>query len=91
MATRTITRLASAAVVTGIASLALAAPAGAQFPKDPGVGGGIPTDTGGTLTTDEGWSATQLASGALGGLALAGVGIGAAAGLRRHRQTAHPA
>ena len=89
MARRSITRLAAGAVVTGIATLAIAAPASAVSPKDP-VGGtvfNVPA-----TPTDPGWAWYEIAGGAMGGIALAGAGVAAAAGLRRHSQhLAHPA
>ncbi|HJR39326.1 MAG TPA: hypothetical protein VJ819_13175 [Nocardioidaceae bacterium] len=90
MATRSITRLASAAVVTGIATLAFAGPADAQYPKEPDLGARVEVTGTGTPTVDDGWELSQIASGALGGIALAGVGVAAAAGLRRHSHAAHP-
>lgn len=94
MAKKSITRLASAAVVTGIATLALAAPASAAFPKDPAIGGDLSRigDVAPVSTNDSGWELVQVATGAVGGLALAGIGVAAAAGLRRHHDhLAHPA
>lgn len=92
MATRTITRLASAAVVTSIASLALAAPASARFPTDPVPKGEGSNDAGTRIVlVEDGWELAQVATGALGGIALAGLGVVAAAGLRRHGHMAHPA
>jgi hypothetical protein len=90
MATRPIIRLASAAVVTGIATLAFAGPADAVFPKEPETGSRIEPVGPATPTVDDGWELSQIASGALGGIALAGVGVAAAAGLRRHGHAAHP-
>ena len=91
MATRPITRLAAAAVVTGITTLALASPASAQFPKEPELGSRVePTGSGTVTSTDSGFDYGALAGGALGGIALAGAGVAAAAGLRRHH-LAHPA
>jgi hypothetical protein len=89
MARRTITRLATGAVVTGIATLAIAAPASAVFPKDPIGGSVIPAPA---PTVNDGWTWYEVTGGALGGIALAGGGVAAAAGLRRRNQhLAHPA
>ena len=88
MARRSITRLAAGAVVTGIATLAIAAPASAAFPKDPTGGSVFPTSP---TVVDEGWQWYEIAGGALGGIALAGGGVAAAAGLRRRNEPlAHP-
>jgi hypothetical protein len=89
MATRPIIRLASAAVVTGIASLALSGPATAAYPKDPDLGGRIEVKTPAPPVADS-FDYTAVAGGALGGIALVGVGVAAAAGLRRHNHLAHP-
>lgn len=98
MAVRTITRLASAAVVTGIATLAFATPANAINPHQPD-----PNSRGSTAgswnyppaptSADESstWDLLPIATGALGGIALAGATVAAAVGLRRHHQAAHPA
>ncbi|HET6625299.1 MAG TPA: hypothetical protein VFG63_02820 [Nocardioidaceae bacterium] len=92
MATRSITRLATTAVVTGIASLALAAPANAQNPKvEPPEMGGASLSLPNPGPVDNPFDYTALAGGALGGIVLAGAGVAAAAGLRRHRNNlAHP-
>ena len=97
MAHPTIIRLTSAAVVTGIASLALAAPASAVHPKDPGAEVGSGSNVGRISYDDpplasDGWEFWQVAAGASGGVVLAGMGVAAAAGLRRHQDhLAHPA
>ena len=93
MATRSITRLASAAVVTGIAALALAGPASAEYARDGGASGGTGyTQQGPVITTpDSGWELNQVATGLIAGAVLAGAGVAGAAGLRRHQQLAHPA
>ena len=95
MSTR-LTRVAATALVSGLASLALAGPAQALMAHDPEVGGIIRADNNTGLTTpsktpapvadeeDTPW--TQLGIGALGGLALAGAGIAAASRVR-HRQS----
>jgi hypothetical protein len=90
MASRAVTRLASAAVVTGIATLALPGPAGAVYPKEPDLGARVEVKTPPPPVSDS-FDYTALAGGALGGIALAGVGVAAAAGLRRHQHhLAHP-
>ena len=90
MARRSITRLAAGAVVTGIATLAIAAPASAVFPKDPFHG--VQELTPGTSDPNpNGWAWYEVTGGALGGIALAGGGVAAAAGLRRRNEhLAHP-
>lgn len=79
-------RLASAAVVTGITTVALAAPASAmQVPEPYG-----PPDTGPAVTEGgNGIDWGPLGVGAIGGVALIGAGAAAAAGMRHHRQAAH--
>lgn len=94
MARSTITRIASAGVITGITALALAAPASAV--NDSGYGGG----SSGSGTTNvlpgapadsSAWDLAPIATGALGGLVLAGAGFAAVATARRHGHLAHPA
>jgi hypothetical protein len=82
----TITRLAGAALVTGISTLALAGPASALEAPDPEIGGLV--DTGGstaTTTDDSNWM--EISIGAVAGLALAGAGVAAATQVR-HRHAA---
>jgi hypothetical protein len=86
MAKTSITRLASAAVVTGITTLAFATPASAMQPPEP-VGS---ADTGPVVTEDNGIDWAPLGAGALGGIALAGAGVAAAAGLRHRRHATSP-
>ena len=91
MALRNTTRLASAAMVTGVASLALAAPAGALV--EPGGPGGTSSGNPGITNPappGTSWELLPIAVGAAGGLALAGIGFAAATGVRR-RNVAHPA
>jgi hypothetical protein len=93
MARSTITRLASAGVITGITTLALAAPASAV--NDSGYGGGS-SGSGtnvlpGAPAESSAWDLAPIATGALGGLVLAGAGFAAVATARRHGHLAHPA
>lgn len=89
------TRAAGAALVAGLASLALAGPADAMMTHDPEPGASVRADNNTGVATspsspapaaeeDTPWM--ELGIGALGGLALAGAGM-AAAGRVRHRQT----
>ena len=97
MSTSSLRRIASAAVVTSAATLTFAAPASAlvQAKPDPGPGGprtqsvmGDPAPT----STGSSWDFLPVASGALGGVVVAGLGAAAAAGVRRrHQGTAFPA
>lgn len=95
MAIRTAARLLSAACVTGITTLALAAPAAAYNDSGPGSGGGLFDGNGSGITTitvqETAWEVLPIATGVLGGLALAGVGYAAASGVRRRQHFAHPA
>lgn len=86
----TIRRLASTALVTGVTAVALAAPASARvlppYPDDGVVG----TDNG--TQADQGWEFAQVATGAVGGIALVGTGVAATLLVRRRgRRTTHPA
>lgn len=76
-------RLATTALVTGFASLALAAPASALEAPDPEVGNAVSGTSTATTTSEDG-SWLEISLGALGGLAIAGAGIAAVAGVR-HR------
>jgi hypothetical protein len=88
MTANRIAKAASGALVTGIAALALAGPASAAQPVEPE--GGTP-DTG-TVSVSTGSGLAQVATGALGGIALAGAGIAVVTGVRRHNHhVAHPA
>ncbi|MGA8210017.1 MAG: hypothetical protein WB441_14795 [Nocardioidaceae bacterium] len=83
----TISRLASAAVVTGVAGVVLAAPAQAIVPDSPGYGSGpaAVVEEGGTN-----WAA--VTAGGVGGLALVGAGV--VVSRRRHHHVppmGHPA
>jgi hypothetical protein len=76
-------RLATTALVTGFASLALAAPASALEAPDPEIGNAVSgSSTASTTSEDGNWM--EISLGALGGLAIAGAGIAAVAGVR-HR------
>ena len=76
-------RLATTALVTGFASLALAAPASALEAPDPEIGNAVSGTSTATTTSEDGnWM--EISLGALGGLAIAGAGIAAVAGVR-HR------
>ncbi|MGZ4458963.1 MAG: hypothetical protein ACXVXB_15195 [Nocardioidaceae bacterium] len=89
MNTATIGRLASATLVTGVATLALAAPASAIRMPPPGYD---PNPSSTVPQSDQGWELAQVATGAAGGLVLAGAGAGAVIVVRRHRgHAAHPA
>lgn len=102
MTSRTASRLAAAAVVSGVAGLALATPAAAMVdPAPPPVsevgyqhtqhGGTVTqTPTGSTTVTDDDSPWAEIAVAALGGVALAGVGIAASVAVRR-RSVAHTA
>ncbi len=90
MTSRTLYRAATAAVVTGVAGVALATPAAAMVdPAPPPNANG--TTSGGVTTTstdDSPWA--EIGAGIIAGVALAGVGVAASAGLRR-RSVTHPA
>ncbi len=76
-------RLATTALVTGFASLALAAPASALEAPDPEIGNAVSGSSTATTTSEDGnWM--EISLGALGGLAIAGAGIAAVVGVR-HR------
>jgi hypothetical protein len=90
-----LTRVATSALVTGLASLALAGPADAMMTHDPDLGSIVRADNNTGLSTpsevpapatDEDTPWIQLGIGALGGLALAGAGMAAASRVR-HRQS----
>jgi hypothetical protein len=82
MTRSTLTRLTTTALVTGVAGLALVAPAGAMEAPEPGGGTVAPAAPTTTSTDDSNW--LEISLGALGGLAIAGAGIAAVAGVR-HR------
>lgn len=90
MTPRTLSRFATTAVVTGVAGLALAAPAAAMVDPAPAPNpeGSSLSDGTGTATDDSPWAEISVA--VLGGLALAGAGIAGTAAVRR-RSVAHTA
>lgn len=75
-------RLTTTALVTGFASLALAAPASALEAPDPETGNAVSGTSTSTTSDDGNWM--EISLGALGGLVIAGAGIAAVAGVR-HR------
>jgi hypothetical protein len=83
MTARSLYRLTTTAVVTGVAGLALATPAAAMVdpapPPNPN-GTSVSGDSG-TATDDTPW--LEISAAVLGGLAIAGVGIAASAAVRR--------
>jgi hypothetical protein len=90
MTTRSLTRLAAASVVTGVAGIAFATPAVAMVDPAPAPNpdGTSLSGGGGTATDDSPWAEIGVA--ALAGVALAGVGIAGTAAVRR-RSVAHTA
>ncbi len=78
-----ISRIASAGIVTGIATLAFAAPAQAMVPDAPGAG---THNTTGSPSGDPNWAA--LSAGGVGVIALAGAGV-AVVRSRRHEPPQH--
>lgn len=91
MMARSLTRLGSAVAVTGIATLALATPAAADYDQTPAGGTDRLSDSSGTTTTGSGWELSQVLTGAAGGLALAGIGYAGSMVVRRRGQVARPA
>jgi len=79
--TRSLTRAAAGTFVAAVATLGVVAPAHAQQPSNPDGPGSFVTVT---SDSGNGWELAQLATGALGGIVIAGAGVAAAAGLR-HR------
>ena len=76
----TLSRLASAAVVTGVATIAFAAPASAMQPDPPGYG----YDQSGQTVSDSGTDWGLIGGGAAAAVAVVGAGAAAAIGIRRH-------
>jgi hypothetical protein len=84
----TLSRLASAGVVTGVATIAFAAPASAMQPDPPNYG--YDQNTGQTVD-DGGTNWGLIGGGAAAGVAVLGAGAAAAIGVRRHHHHApHP-
>ena len=83
MTSRALYRVATTAVVTGVAGLALATPAAAMVDPapNPNTNGTSLSGGGGTATDDSQWA--EIAAGVVAGVALAGVGIAAGAAVRR--------
>ena len=89
---KSVNRIAISATMGAVATLALATPASAEHVTDPPAGSAgsattatqNPTITPSPSSGTE-WQALPVATGALGGLALAGAGVAAAAGVRRRR------
>ena len=91
MTTRSLTRLAAASIVTGVAGIALATPAAAMVDPAPppnGNGSSLSESPTSTATDDSPWAEIGVA--AIAGVALAGVGIAAGSAVRR-RSVAHTA
>lgn len=86
----TLARLSSAAVVTGIATLAFASPAGAQVADPPGYGSDGSSSNSST-TSDNGVNWTELTAGGAGGLVVVGAGVATVLTMRRHRMQPHAA
>jgi hypothetical protein len=76
--------LAGSAIVTGVAGVALAAPAGALEAPEPGNGNVVVDRTPVTTSSTDDNQWLEIGLGALGGLAIAGAGVAAANGLK-HR------
>lgn len=74
-------RLATTALVTGFASLAFAGPASALVAPEPDLGNIVAPSQSTSTADDNNWM--EISLGALGGLAIAGAGIAAVAGVRR--------
>lgn len=87
---RTPYRIATTAVVTGVAGLALAAPAAAMVDPAPPPNADGSSLSGGTSTTTDDSPWAEISVAVLGGLALAGAGIAGSAAVRR-RNLAHTA
>jgi hypothetical protein len=91
MTTRSLTRLAAASIVTGVAGIALATPAVAMVdpaPQPVGNGSSLPQSPATSAEDDSPWAEIGVA--AVAGVALAGVGIAGTAAVRR-RSVAHTA
>ena len=82
MNSSSLTRLAAGVLVTGVAGVAFAAPAGAVNAINPDTGNAVQEQAPVADSGDDGnWA--EIGLGALGGLVLAGAGVAAATGVRR--------
>lgn len=82
MTRRSLHRLTTTALVTGFASLALAAPASALKAPDPEMGNAVSSGSSSTTPSgDDNWM--EISLGALGGVVIAGAGIAAVTGVRQ--------
>jgi hypothetical protein len=84
----TISRLASAAVVTGISTLAFAAPAQAMVP-DPQTFEAPASSTSGTTIVDDGTNWSLIGAEVAGGIAIVGAGAAGVIMIRRHNHHTH--
>jgi hypothetical protein len=91
MNVRSLYRLAGAAVVSGVAGIALATPATAMVdPAPPPNADGVGFSGGATSSSSDDGPWLEIGIAAVGGLALAGAGIAASSAARR-RSLAHTA
>jgi hypothetical protein len=86
MIRQTLTRITASTFLAGVATLGVVAPANAQEPSHPDGPGTVQAPG---PSVDQGWEASQLAAGALGGILVAGGAIAIGAGIRRHHAAAH--
>jgi hypothetical protein len=86
----TLARLSSAAVVTGIATIAFASPAGAEVADPPGYGSDGSGSTG-SATPSGGVNWIEITEGTAGGLVVVGAGVATVLTVRRHRAQPHAA
>jgi hypothetical protein len=84
----TISRLASAAVVTGISTLAFAAPAQAMVP-DPQTFEAPGSSTSGTTAADDGTNWSLIGAEAAGTVAIVGAGAAGFILIKRHNHHTH--
>lgn len=85
----TISRLGSAVAVTGISTLAFAAPAHAMVPDPPGYGSDSSYSSGGSATVDNGTNWSLISAEAAGGIAIVGAGAAGFVLIRRHNHHTH--
>jgi hypothetical protein len=86
----TISRLASAAVVTGISTVAFATPAHAMVPDPPGYGSdGSTSSSSGSTISDNGTNWSLLGAEAATGVAILGAGAAGFVLVRRHNHHTH--